>query len=95
MARFACDGLTPERWSNGPSAVYGVHDHPYGKVLIVAQGSICFTVGGNRQVAMKPNDRLDLPPRTPHSAVVGPEGVVCFEAHVSRFEARRAKKGDR
>ncbi len=80
--RFAREGLTPERWSNGPHAVYATHDHPYGKVLMVAKGSITFTVGAARRVAMKPLDRLDLPPKTPHSAVAGPEGVVCYEAHI-------------
>lgn len=72
------------RWSNGPDAVYGWHDHPYGKVLVVASGTITFTVGEeHRGIAMKSGDRLELPPRTPHSAVVGSSGVVCLEAHVS------------
>jgi quercetin dioxygenase-like cupin family protein len=81
--QLAREGLKPARWSNGPDAVYGVHDHPYGKVLVVEQGSITFTIDGGRKIlTMKRGDRLDLPPRTPHSAVVGPEGVVCLEAHV-------------
>lgn len=80
-AHLAREGLAVTRWSNGPHAVYGVHDHPYRKVLVVASGSITFTVGpGQRTVAMKPGDRLELPAHTPHSAVVGAEGVVCFEA---------------
>ena len=70
-------------WSNGPHAVYAVHDHPYGKVLVVAEGSITFTVGNEgRVLAMKPGDRFDLPPHMPHSALVGPDGVVCLEAHI-------------
>ncbi len=78
-------GLTFARWSNGPHAIYGVHDHPYGKVLIVESGRITLTIdGGQRIVVMEAGDRLDLPPRTPHSAVVGPAGVVCLEAHVTR-----------
>ena len=81
--QLACDGLKPTRWSNGPDAVYGLHDHPYGKVLVVEQGSITFTLDGGRTVrTMKRGDRLDVPPRTPHSAVVGPEGVICLEAHI-------------
>ena len=87
------EGLRPARWSNGPDAVYGVHEHPYGKVLVIESGSIVFTIHppakglgwgghGTRIVRMKRGDRLDLLPRTPHSAVVGPEGVVCLEAHV-------------
>src|SRR3989338_675515 len=75
--RFAISG------DHGPGAVYSVHDHPYRKVLVVAGGSITFSVsGGRRVVAMRPGDRLDLPPGTPHSAVVGPDGVVCLEAHL-------------
>ena len=81
--RLAREGLRPKRWSNGPDAVYGEHAHPYGKVLVVAAGSITFTVnGGERVVAMKRGDRLELSPRTPHSAVVGADGVVCLEAHI-------------
>ena len=77
-------GLTPERWSNGPHAVYGLHEHPYGKVLLIADGSITFTVGGRhpKVVPMRPGERLELPPHTPHSAVVGAGGVVCLEAHI-------------
>ena len=75
--------LRPIRWSNGPDAVYGEHQHPYGKVLLVASGSITLRInGGARVVTLKRGDRLDLPPQTPHSAVVGAEGVVCLEAHV-------------
>ena len=84
-ARLTREGLRPARWSNGPDAVYGEHAHPYGKVLVVASGSITVTLnGGERVVRLKRGARLDLPPHTPHSAVVGAEGVVCLEAHVSR-----------
>ena len=81
-ARLAREGLSPSRWCNGPRAVYGAHDHPYAKVLVVVSGSITFTVEGaaRRVVPMRPGDRLDLPPHTPHSAVVGADGVVCLEA---------------
>ncbi|HEX9095533.1 MAG TPA: cupin domain-containing protein [Candidatus Dormibacteraeota bacterium] len=67
------------RWSNGPGAVYAVHDHPYRKILYVAQGSIEFTPEGAPPVEMRSGDRLELPPRTRHGAVVGPRGVVCWE----------------
>ena len=76
------EGLRPSRWTNTAHFVYGVHDHPYGKVLVVVSGSITLTMnGGTRVVRMQPGDRLALDPRTPHSAVVGPDGVVCLEAH--------------
>ena len=130
------EGLHPSRWANDPYFEYGVHDHPYGKVLVVVSGSITFSMNGGQRVVptipppvsrpngpvttthgqhgggvktgswtfgrsfrveavtgppladprqvvgMRPGDRLTLPPRTPHSAVVGADGVVCLEAHV-------------
>ena len=82
--RLLHEGLRPTRWSNDPDAVYGEHEHPYGKILVVASGRITVTVNrGERVVTLKRGDRLELPPHTPHSAVVGAEGVVCLEAHVS------------
>ncbi len=67
------------QWSNGPSAVYAVHDHPYRKILYVAQGSITFTPAGQPAIFMHPGDRLELAAGTPHGAVVGAEGVTCWE----------------
>jgi quercetin dioxygenase-like cupin family protein len=80
--RLREEGLEPYRWSNAPGDVYGAHTHPYHKVLFVVRGSITFGFpGSGRQVALNPGDRLDLPPGVAHDAVVGPEGVVCLEAH--------------
>ena len=88
-AQLEQEGLVPSRWSNDPHAVYPVHDHAYRKVLVVVSGSITFALGdGQRTVAMKPGDRLVLPAHTPHSAVVGSDGVVCLEAHGEGREAR-------
>lgn len=67
------------RWSNDAGATYAVHRHPYRKILYVEQGSITFTPSGKAPVVMRPGDRLDLPAGTPHGAVVGDEGVVCWE----------------
>jgi quercetin dioxygenase-like cupin family protein len=81
LRSFAEEGLTPARWSNGPNAVYAVHRHTYHKVLYVVAGAITFTLHPSGLMRpLHPGDRLDLPPGTDHSAVVGPEGVVCLEA---------------
>jgi quercetin dioxygenase-like cupin family protein len=66
-------------WSNGPGAAYAVHDHPYRKILYVERGSITFTPTGKAPIVMQAGDRLDLPAGTAHGALVGPEGVVCWE----------------
>lgn len=67
------------QWSNGPGAIYAVHDHPYRKILYVERGSITFTPAGKAAIVMTLGDRLDLPAATPHGAVVGAEGVTCWE----------------
>jgi mannose-6-phosphate isomerase-like protein (cupin superfamily) len=74
------EGLTNLRWwSNGPGDRYGWHAHEYHKVLYCASGSIVFHTR-ERDVALSPGDRLDLPPGTEHAATVGPGGVTCVEA---------------
>ncbi|MGH2472129.1 MAG: cupin domain-containing protein [Candidatus Limnocylindria bacterium] len=66
-------------WSNGPGDTYGEHEHGYTKVLYCTQGSIDFVPADDRRVSLGPGDRLVLPPRTRHSALVGPEGCACVE----------------
>lgn len=76
---FSEEGLDPHTWSNGPGFVYDEHSHPYRKVLICTAGSIVFhTPDGN--ISLRPGERMDLPAGTPHSATVGPRGVICMEA---------------
>jgi len=69
-------------WSNGPGAIYAVHDHPYRKILYADQGSITFTAAGQAPIEMRAGDRIDLPAGTAHGAIVGPDGVVCWEGQV-------------
>ena len=73
--------LRPNWWSNGPGDRYGAHSHPYHKVLYCARGSIRFDLpASGESFDLRPRDRLDIPPGTSHSAVIGPEGVRCVEA---------------
>ena len=80
-AIFRAEQLAPRWWSNAPGDRYGVHSHTYHKVLYCARGSIRFVVpDSGQQFDLSPGDRLDIPPGTPHSAVVGSGGVTCVEA---------------
>jgi quercetin dioxygenase-like cupin family protein len=76
------DGLSPYSWSNGPQDVYAAHSHSYDKVIYVLQGSITFGLPQLEQkLTLKAGDRLDLPANVVHDAIVGPQGVICLEAH--------------
>lgn len=86
-ARLVAQGLTPSSWSNGPGDTYAAHQHGYDKVLVAARGSITFHVvdsgsGVNFDVNLSEGERLDLPAGTVHAATVGPQGVMCLEAHL-------------
>jgi quercetin dioxygenase-like cupin family protein len=76
------EGLRPYQWSNGPGDVYAAHKHGYNKVIYVVRGSITFGLPDTGQeVHLEAGDRLDLPQGVAHNARVGPQGVVCLEAH--------------
>lgn len=79
------EGLQPYGWSNGPGDVYHAHEHEYHKVIYVVRGSITFGLAKTgRRLTLKAGDRLDLPAGVLHTAVVGPDGVTCLEAHHDR-----------
>jgi len=71
------------RWSNSPDDVYASHTHGYHKIIHVLKGTIRFELPTRHEAFnLKEGDRLDLPSGIRHSAVVGPEGVTCLEAHI-------------
>lgn len=75
-------GLAGYRWSNAPGDVYSAHSHPFHKVIFVLQGSITFILPDfETELTLGNGDRLDLAAGIVHEAVVGPQGVICFEAH--------------
>ena len=67
-------------WSNDPGDRYGAHDHQYEKVLYCVEGSIQFVLEETgKTIRLGAGDRMVLPARTVHSAVVGREGCTCIE----------------
>jgi quercetin dioxygenase-like cupin family protein len=81
--RLRREGLEPSAWSNEPGGRYAAHEHDYDKVIAVERGSIRFGLpDAARSLELATGDRLDLPAGTRHDAVVGPDGVACFEAHL-------------
>jgi hypothetical protein len=81
-AHLRAAGVEPQAWSNGPGDRYAAHDHPYTKLIVCAEGSITFLVGADEvSVELSPGDGFELPPHTPHAAIVGPAGCTCVEGH--------------
>ena len=79
---MANENLIPYKWSNQPGDVYSAHSHGYDKVIFVVKGSITFGLPNSGQrIELFAGDRLDLPSRINHDALVGSEGVICLEAH--------------
>ena len=66
-------------WSNAPGDRYADHEHAYTKLLYCTRGSIEFVLADGRHIALAAGDRLLLPPRTRHAAIVGPAGCACVE----------------
>lgn len=79
-AEMRAAGNPVTEWANGPGDTYDRHAHSYKKILCCLEGSILFrTDEGDYELTE--GDRLVLEPGTAHSAIVGPAGVRCAEAH--------------
>ena len=77
------EGLSYYPWSSSPKDLYAPHLHTFDKVLYVTCGSITFILSDESEtLTLRTGDRLELPANTIHSAVVGSQGVTCFEAHL-------------
>ena len=82
-SRLRAEGLDPGSWGNRPGDRYAAHEHGYDKVIVVEHGAIRFGLEPPAAaIDLGAGDRLELPAGTRHDALVGPEGVTCFEAHL-------------
>lgn len=85
--------IEAERWIGEEDEVYELHMHPKDKKLWCAEGSILFTLKGSQKIALQAGDALDLPAYTPHEAVAGFAGCVCYESPpINQNEAIEAKE---
>ena len=84
-ALLSAEGVAPYAWGNPPGDRYPIHQHHYLKILYCLKGSIAFELPDRGEsIELRPGDRLDLPGGVAHAATVGPEGVICLEAHRNR-----------
>ncbi|MGH8186097.1 MAG: cupin domain-containing protein [Steroidobacteraceae bacterium] len=74
-----------------PKAVVPEHQHPNEQLGVVLQGSVTFTIGGERRDLVA-GDTYVIPGNVPHDVVTGPSGAVVVDvfspvrADWSRFE---------
>jgi quercetin dioxygenase-like cupin family protein len=61
-----------------PHSVVAEHHHPNEQVGIVLQGSMTFTIGGEKRL-IRAGDTYNIPANVPHDAVAGPDGAVVID----------------
>jgi quercetin dioxygenase-like cupin family protein len=61
-------------WIDPPATEYPLHQHQDKVTFFVVKGSVTIDFGGEKRV-LHTGDRIDVPPHTDHSAVVGSEGM--------------------
>ena len=77
------EGLRPYAWSIGPNCRITARSNGYTKVMYCVEGSIeLFLPDVSQSIVLRPGDRVDIPPRVRHSAIVGPHGASCVESEL-------------
>lgn len=75
-----------------PNCVVPQHQHPNEQLGVVLQGSLMFTIGGERR-ALVAGDTYKIPGNVPHEVITGPDGAVVIDVFSpvrsdwSQFEA--------
>ena len=66
-------------WQDPAGTVYEEHEHQGKTTVWLTDGSIVFDINGEKK-ELQAGDRYDVPPKTKHTAVVGPEGWIVIVA---------------
>jgi quercetin dioxygenase-like cupin family protein len=61
-----------------PNSVVPEHQHPNEQLGMVLQGTMRFTIGGERRDLVA-GDTYNIPGNVPHDAVTGPQGAVVID----------------
>ena len=71
------EGFDPIKLSDPPGSIYHPHTHPETKLLAFLKGSMEVKAGG-KEYHCQPGDKLIIPGKVKHSAVVGKQGCTFF-----------------
>ena len=80
---FEAKHITAEQWELETGNQVEAHNHEYDTTFWCAEGSVIFTVDGNRY-SLQPGDALDVPAGITFEATAGISGCVCYEAPVAK-----------
>lgn len=61
-------------WIDEPRKIYAVHHHQDRVVVYILKGEVVFDFSGTKKKVIA-GERIDIPPKTDHRGIVGPEGV--------------------
>jgi hypothetical protein len=75
---FSRHHYEPVRWHGSEHQVYGLKTAIQDTKLWCAEGSIFYSVSGQRY-SLQPGDALDIPEGADYEAVAGISGCVCYE----------------
>ena len=75
-----CSEVIARSWE--PNHVVGTHSHPFLARAVIVQGEMWLTVGGQTQ-HLRPGDRFELAPGTPHEERYGPQGATYWVARTN------------
>jgi mannose-6-phosphate isomerase-like protein (cupin superfamily) len=75
-----CSDVMSRSWD--ANSQQATHTHPFHARAVVVEGEMWLTVDGQTQ-HLRPGDRFDLPPGTPHSERYGPEGATYWVARTN------------
>ena len=66
--------MSVAEWTDSPGTHYAEHAHRQDELLIVLDGGMTMTIGGQERT-LGPGDRLELRAGEPHLATIGPDGA--------------------
>ena len=76
IAKFEAEGFSSVyEWQDKPGAIHAEHALDSKTSLWVTDGSVTFIVAGVEKI-LKAGDRLDIPAKVRHSAMVVPAGYI-------------------
>jgi quercetin dioxygenase-like cupin family protein len=74
------DGFKVSAWSKNAGEGLDEQEQAYTRAFCCVKGMMRVNVPGDNDYAdLLPGDRVELPPGTKHSVMVGPAGVTCLE----------------